>query len=84
MRKQLIELMKEARVKWPEGAKYATQDKLRNNVLFHTEYPKVCKRNLYWFYCRELMSRGSISLTERCHKWSKTIVTEEQYFANEE
>ena len=40
MRKQLIELMKEAGINWPEGAEYATQDKATNEVYFHVMYPR--------------------------------------------
>lgn len=83
MRKQLIELMKEAGIKWPEGAEYATQDKETNKVYFHVYYPAVNKGDGVWIFCDKIQSRHSVGLPKRCHKWSKTIVTKEQYIANE-
>lgn len=83
MRKQLIELMKEAGIKWPAEANYATQDKATNKVYFHVMYPEMNKGDDVWIFCDEINSRHSVGLPERCKKWSKTIVTKEQYFANE-
>ena len=40
-KKHLIELMIEAGVKWPDGTKYATQDKYDNTVYFFNSKPKV-------------------------------------------
>jgi len=84
MRKQLIELMKEAGIEWPAEANFATQDKASNKVYFHMYYPEVHKDGSVWIFCDEIQSRHSVGLHERCHKWSKTIVTKEQYIANEE
>lgn len=79
-RKPLIQLMKEAGIMWPEEANYATQDKYTNNVFFYKDIPEVCKHQGLWSYCVELNGcRYGGTLNERCHKWSKTIVTKEDY-----
>lgn len=83
MHKQLIELMKEARIEWPAEANYATQDKASNRVYFYVYYPVVYKGAEVWIFCDEIRGWGSIELPKRCHKWSKTIVTKEQYFAED-
>lgn len=80
-RKPLIQLMKEAGVVWPDGANYATQDKRTNIVYFHETYPRVNKEDGVWIFCDEIQGCHSVELPERCHKWSKTIVTKEEYAA---
>ena len=80
-KKHLIELMIEAGVKWPEGAKYAAQDKDSLHVRFYEKGKPF--RNFgvnYWdslggSLIRDLM----IKLPSLCCNWHQTIVTREQY-----
>lgn len=80
-RKPLMQLMKEAGIIWPEEANYATQDKDNspNKVYFHETYPQVNKEGGVWIFCDEIQGWHSVELPGRCHKWSKTIVTKEDY-----
>ena len=79
MRKQLLQLMKENNVEWPVGANYATQDKRDNLLLFHAHYPKRQFDDNAWSLCPDIWTTGFMALPERCKKWSKTIVTREEY-----
>ena len=80
MRKPLLQLMKENNVEWPVGAKYATQDKHDNMLYFHKRNPKGrLATDDYWSLCSDIWTNGAVRLPERCKKWSKTIVTREEY-----
>ena len=80
MRKPLLQLMKENNVVWPIGANYATQDKRSKLVCFHRHNPEGCfADNKAWALCVDIWTRGATELPERCKKWSKTIVTREEY-----
>ena len=80
-KKHLIELMIEAGVKWPDGAKYAAQDKDKLCVRFYEKGKPFCNSGMnYWdsiggSLIRELM----VKLPKLCSNWHQTIVTREQY-----
>ena len=80
-KKHLIELMIEAGVKWPEGAKYAAQDKDPLCVRFYEKGKPF--RNFgvnYWDSLGGSLIRGlMIKLPSLCRNWHQTIVTREQY-----
>ena len=51
MKKPLIQLMKEAGLEWPKGAKYAAQDKRDYEVIFYAKKPgKPEKEGDVWFF----------------------------------
>ena len=80
MRKPLLQLMKENKVTWPIGANYATQDKHDKRLYFHKHNPNGCfADDEAWSLCSDVWTRGAVRLPERCKKWSKTIVTREEY-----
>ena len=80
-KKHLIELMIEAGVEWPEGAKYAAQDKDRLCVRFYEKGKPFHNFGVnYWdslggSLIRDLMTK----LPSLCCNWHQTIVTKEQY-----
>lgn len=86
-KKHLIELMIEANVKWPDGAKYAAQDKnqdpsdyetdLTNIVSFYTLKPTRDYNDPFW--CEDSDINKDIKLPSLCRNWHQTIVTREQY-----
>ena len=78
-KKHLIELMIEAGVEWPEGAKYAAQDKDTMHVRFYEKGKPFHSSNVnYWDSFSGSMIR-SVELPELCRNWHQTIVTSEQY-----
>ena len=81
MKKPLIQLMKEAGLEWPVGAKYAAQDKRSNEVIFYKKKPsKPEKGKDVWLY--HTYDYGAVDrcyLDERCRKWRKALVTKEEY-----
>lgn len=80
-KKHLIDLMIEAGVNWPEGAKYAAQNKDTMRVRFYKKGKPI--RDLgadYWnSFGGSLISGVIVKLPELCLNWHKTIVTREQY-----
>ena len=85
-KKHLIELMIEADVKWPDGAKYAAQDNRDLYVWFYSEKPKLAgvdkgKWTSYVNYenGRKCCIVDGEKLNEICRNWHQTIVTREQY-----
>ena len=81
MKKPLIQLMKEAGLEWPAEANFAAQDKRNNTVCFYDNKPSAPEgEEDVWFYCTdECDSVASYNLSERCKKWSKTLITKEAY-----
>ena len=77
-KKHLIELMIEADVKWPDGAKYAAQDKCDNQVYFFNDKPKVMNGNDYFCAANGAVGHPRL-LPSLCRNWHQTIVTREQY-----
>ena len=77
-KKHLIELMIEADVKWPDGAKYAAQDKCDNQVYFFNDKPKVMNGNDYFCDANGAVGHPRL-LPSLCHNWHQTIVTKAQY-----
>ena len=80
-KKHLIELMIEAGVKWPEGAKYAAQDNDRLCVRFYEKGKPFHNSGVnYWDSLGgSLIRDGMIKLPSLCCNWHQTIVTREQY-----
>ena len=80
-KKHLIELMIEADVKWPDGAKYAAQDKGTMRVRFYRKDKPLRDWGVdYWSsFCGSLISGVMVKLPELCSNWYQTIVTREQY-----
>ena len=80
-KKHLIELMIEAGITWPEGAKYAAQDKDSLQVRFYEKGKPF--RNFgvnYWDSLGGSLIRGLMTkLPSLCCNWHQTIVTQEQY-----
>ena len=71
--------MIEAGVEWPEGAKYAAQDKDTMHVRFYEKGKPFRNSNVkYWDSLDGSMIR-SVNLPELCSNWHQTIVTSEQY-----
>ena len=77
-KKHLIELMIESGVKWPDGAKYAAQDKCDNTVCFFANKPVVMAGGSYHLANGGTVG-GSTPLPSLCRNWHQTIVTREQY-----
>lgn len=81
MKKQLIDMMIEAGVKWPDGAEYAAQDKESNDLCFYKNEPKHVE---FWpdqwrsSDCEGIVGIR-ITLPSLCAKWRSTLVTREQY-----
>ena len=82
-KKHLIELMIESKVKWPDGAEYAAQDKKDNRVHFYKDgKPLLCGGWLEWAEdceCTFIGDRYGVLLPSLCRNWHQTIVTLEQY-----
>ena len=80
-KKHLIELMIEADVKWPDGAKYAAQDKDTMRVRFYRIGKPLRDFGVdYWSsFCGSLINGVMVKLPELCSNWHQTIVTREQY-----
>ena len=80
-KKHLIELMIEADVKWPDGAKYAAQDKDTMRVRFYRIGKPFHDFGVdYWnSFCGSLINGVMVKLPELCSNWHQTIVTREQY-----
>ena len=80
-KKRLIELMIEADVKWPDGAKYAAQDKDTMRVRFYRIGKPFHDFGVdYWnSFCGSLINGVMVKLPELCSNWHQTIVTREQY-----
>ena len=77
--KHLIELMIEAGVEWPEGAKYAAQDKDRLCVRFYEKGKPYRNSGVnYWDSLGGSLIRD-FKLPSLCRNWHQTIVTREQY-----
>ena len=82
MKKPLSQLMKEAGLEWPKGAKYAAQDKRDYKVIFYAKKPgKPEKEGDVWFFHIDDYSAVYVSepLQELCKKWRKTLITKEEY-----
>ena len=78
-KKHLIELMIEAGVEWPEGAKYAAQDKDRLCVRFYEKgKPSRNSGVNYWDSLGGSLIRD-FKLPSLCRNWHQTIVTRERY-----
>ena len=77
-KKHLIELMIEAGVKWPDGAKYAAQDK-DEWLAFYTRKPYREDGRVTWSSNRCYVEQSMQKLDLLCRNWHQTIVTREQY-----
>ena len=77
-KKQLIELMIEAGVKWPDGAEYAAQDK-DEWLAFYTRKPYKEDGRVTWSSNRCYVEQSMQKLDLLCRNWHQTIVTREQY-----
>ena len=82
-KKHLIELMIEADVKWPDGAKYAAQDKDTMRVRFYRKGKPLREVGAdYWSSSGGSLITGVMATPpELCHNWHQTIVTKAQYEA---
>jgi len=80
MAKTLIELMVEAGVQWPEGAKYAAQG-IDMFACFYAEKPEMQPGGTSWNGNSSYISGSLRKLTSLCKGWNATIVTRDQYHA---
>lgn len=78
----LLELMIKESIEWPEGAKFAAQDKGSLAIYFYASRPVMFVKSQSWdCYKGSTLRDSHVRATELAGDWNTAIITREQYEA---